>query len=195
MSVKNFIKAILSIFYNGTHIIRFKNIKYPFYIGKGLITHNPNKIFLGKGVRIGRFGRLSCYGNELYPNIKIMDNVYIGDNFSALAGGQLIIDENTLIASYVAVLSENHSIDPECGIGYGKQPLIEKETIIGKECWIGEKAVILPGVHIGDWCIIGGMSVVTTDIPPYSIAVGNPAKVIKKYNFNTKKWEKPFNNN
>lgn len=52
-------------------------------------------------------------------------------------------------------------------------------TRIGKNCFIGGRSTILPGVHIGDGCIIGACSVVTKDIPPYSIAVGNPAHVVK----------------
>ena len=57
-------------------------------------------------------------------------------------------------------------------------------------CWVGEKVIIMPGVTIGDRSIIGAGAIVTRDIPPYSIAVGNPAKVIKRYNFKTHSWEK-----
>lgn len=54
------------------------------------------------------------------------------------------------------------------------------DTIVGNDVWIGQNAVILPGVHIDDGCIIGANSVVGSDIPPYSVVVGNPAKVIRK---------------
>ena len=54
------------------------------------------------------------------------------------------------------------------------------DTIIGNDVWIGQNAVILPGVHIGDGCIIGANAVVGSDLPPYSVAAGNPAKVIRK---------------
>jgi acetyltransferase-like isoleucine patch superfamily enzyme len=55
----------------------------------------------------------------------------------------------------------------------------QKPVNIGKYCWIGAGTIILPGVKIGDFSIIGAGSVVVRDIPPYSIAVGNPARVIK----------------
>ncbi|MCQ3914431.1 MAG: hypothetical protein MJ201_01250 [Mycoplasmoidaceae bacterium] len=51
---------------------------------------------------------------------------------------------------------------------------------MGNDVWIGQKAVILPGVKIGDGAIIGAYAIVAKDIPPYSVAVGNPAKVVKK---------------
>lgn len=54
------------------------------------------------------------------------------------------------------------------------------DTIVGNDVWIGQNAVILPGVHIDDGCIIGANSVVGSDIPPYSVVVGNPAKVLRK---------------
>ena len=54
------------------------------------------------------------------------------------------------------------------------------DTVVGNDVWIGQNAVILPGVHIGDGCIIGANAVVASDVPPYSIAVGNPAKVVRK---------------
>ena len=54
------------------------------------------------------------------------------------------------------------------------------DTVIGNDVWIGQNVTFLPGVHVGDGCIIGANSVVGSDIPPYSVVVGNPAKVIKK---------------
>ena len=57
---------------------------------------------------------------------------------------------------------------------------LKGDTVIGNDVWIGEDAVILPGVHIGDGAIIGKGAVVGSDIPPYCVAVGNPAKVVRK---------------
>ena len=131
--------------------------------------------------------RLSSYEGG---SIVIEDNCYIGQFFSILAGGDVTIKKNTLIASYVAIIGENHNMNPEAGIQYGCQPLIKSDVVIGENCWIGEKVIILPGVVIGDWCIIGAGSVVNKSIPSYSIAVGNPARVIKKYSFESKEWIK-----
>ena len=71
-----------------------------------------------------------------------------------------------------------------------QQPLQTKPVSIGDGCWIGEKVCILPGVSIGKKCVIGAASVVVKSIPDYCIAAGNPAKVIKRYNFVSHQWEK-----
>ena len=54
------------------------------------------------------------------------------------------------------------------------------DTVIGNDVWIGQNATFLPGVHVGDGCIIGANAVVASNIPPYSVVAGNPARVIKK---------------
>ncbi len=62
---------------------------------------------------------------------------------------------------------------------------IKGDTVIGNDVWIGQNVTVLPGVHIGDGCIIGANSVVASDIPPYTVAAGNPCKV-KKTRFDDK---------
>ena len=65
----------------------------------------------------------------------------------------------------------------------------EKGIEIGDDSWIGINSVIVGNVRIGKHCVIGANSVVNKNIPDYSIAVGSPAKVIKRYNFEKKEWE------
>ena len=61
------------------------------------------------------------------------------------------------------------------------RPLCSKGRVhIGKNVWIGDKATILPGVNVGAYSIIGSNSVVTKDIPPYSVACGNPARIVRQ---------------
>ncbi len=61
---------------------------------------------------------------------------------------------------------------------------------IGNNCWIGEKSIILPGVILGDFCVVGAGSVVTKSAPDYCMLVGNPARIIKRYDFSTHSWVK-----
>lgn len=64
----------------------------------------------------------------------------------------------------------------------------DQKVVIGDNVWIGDNSVILPGVEIGKGSIIGANSVVTKSIPDYSIAVGIPARLVKKYDFQMERW-------
>jgi acetyltransferase-like isoleucine patch superfamily enzyme len=64
-------------------------------------------------------------------------------------------------------------------------------VIIGKHSWLGQNVVVLPGVTIGEHCVIGANSVVNSSVPDYCVAVGAPARVVRRFNQNSKKWEKP----
>lgn len=164
-------------------------IMWPVKLHSGL-----ENVFVGSGTIILSHSRLQTYnlsGNEK-GSIVIGDGCYIGFNFTVLSadGKHVKIGDQVLIASDVLISNENHGIDPESDIPYMDQSLIAKSVEIGDGSWIGEKVCILPGVTVGKKSIIGAGSVVTRDIPPYSIAVGNPARVIKQYNFSTHCWEK-----
>lgn len=187
MGIKSVVKYLLSFFWNFFPLLRMEHVGKWIDVRWGLRVNNPLNIRIGNHVKIDRLSRLSSYEGG---GIMIEDDCYIGQCFSVMAGGDVIIKKATLIASYVAVISENHSMNPMLGIDYGKQALIKKDVVIGENCWIGERAIILPGVSIGDWSIIGAGSVVNKSIPPYSIAAGNPARVIKQWDFSLKEWRK-----
>lgn len=185
MTIKDIVKGILSYIFNPISLLRMGKVGYCVDVRRGLRVNSPRNIRLGNYVRVDRYSRLSSYEGG---RIIIEDGCYIGQFFSIMAGGDVIIRKNTLIASFVAIVGENHGMNPAIGVRYGNQPLIKQGVEIGENCWIGEKVVVLSGVIIGDWSIIGACSVVNKSIPPYSIAVGNPARVIKRYDFNTKNW-------
>lgn len=191
---KDLLKTLHMIFFNPKVIIFSAKLGHGCFIGRKSYINKPKYLILGDGVRIGNDARLSFYDTfnekKLSPKLVIGSNTYIGNHFTALVADEIILGKEVLIASYVMISSENHGMDPEDHLSYGKQSLITKPVIIEDRVWIGEKVSILPGVRIGEKSIIGTGSVVISDIPPYSIAVGSPAKVIKTYNFNNKKWEK-----
>lgn len=155
------------------------------------IIRGEECISIGNNTTILNNSRIQNYFQDNNnPKIVIGNRCYIGFFFSLLNASCVTIGDDVLIASNVLITSENHGINPESGTPYMDQPLISKPVIIGDGCWIGEKVIITPGVTIGKKSIIGAGSVVTRSVPDYCIAVGNPAKVIKRYNFNTHLWEK-----
>ena len=81
-------------------------------------------------------------------------------------------------------------MNPNLDVPYYKQPLVTSPVSIGDGCWIAENVKILRGSIIGEKCIVAANSVVKGKFPAYSIIAGNPAKVIKKWNFEKSEWEK-----
>lgn len=103
-------------------------------------------------------------------------------NLDRVYPSAISIGSNTLIASGVTILSHEHIYRDE------KNPFLPKmaPVSIGSNCFIGVGAMILPGVSIGDQCVVGAGSIVTKDIPSNSMAVGVPARVIRKVQLNSK---------
>lgn len=147
---------------------------------------------IGENSQILQNSRICCYmqNNLPKPKINIGSHCYLGYHLSILAGADVTIDDWVLMASDILITTESHGMNPESEIAYMNQPLVVAPVHIKAGCWIGEKVMIMPGVTIGKKSIIGAGSIVTKDIPDYSIAVGNPAKVIKKYSFESHQWIK-----
>lgn len=154
------------------------------------IVGYPEKIFIGDNTVILNHARLQVYSYLVEDDCKIVfgKHCYCGYYLTVLAGADVIIHDNVLLASFVLISTENHGINPESDIPYMDQPLSCSPVEIGEGSWIGEKVAIMPGVTIGRRCVVGANSVVTHNIPDYSIAVGSPAKVIKKYDFDNHQW-------
>ena len=154
-------------------------------------NHRSN-VYIGDNTTILKNSRIQLYTSKdgKVGRIKIGNNCFFSYNMSLLAFDDIVIADGVLFASNVLVTSENHGIDPESNLYYMDQELSGGAVHIGEGSWIGEKAIILPGVSIGKKCVVGAGSIVTKTIPDFSIAVGNPAHVIKRYNFDLHQWEK-----
>lgn len=148
------------------------------------------------------------YGNEIYvkptitdPNVTVGDFTYIADaDFESHVthhypwiGDRLIIGRFCQIAAGVEFMMNgaNHQMNAVSTFpfytleGWDMEPPemkdlpIKGDTVIGNDVWIGQNALILPGVHVGDGAIIGANSVVGKDVSPYTVVAGNPARVIR----------------
>lgn len=169
-------------------------------LGKGTIIQNllslknPQCIEIGEQSYFLANARLDCWTS--YENVKLKPRFIIGDrcsfgfNCSIMCSDDLFIDDDVMVGSYVLITTLNHGCNPESDSSYQRQPLVSKKVHINRNVWIGDKVTILPGVEIGENAIIGANSVVTKNIPANSIAVGIPAKVVKRWDFSEHKWIK-----
>lgn len=166
-------------------------------INRRVVFQEPNRIIWGNNCKVGKDSHILCWKEYKYSEKRQLLNskLVIGDNFSATRKftiqccNLIIIGKDVLIASDVFICDYNHGIEnPERN--YLDNKLMLGEVVISDGVWIGQGAYILPGVHIGKNSIVGAGSVVTKDIPDYCIAVGNPARVIKKYDFFSEEWVK-----
>lgn len=119
------------------------------------------------------------FSNE--QNIEMGRGVSIGSRCFIWAGpkrGRVVIGDDVLFGPEVIVTAANYRFND--GAPVTQQAMDEADVAIGQDVWIGARAIILPGVTIGDGAIVGAGALVRHDVPPYAIAVGSPARVVGK---------------
>jgi lipopolysaccharide O-acetyltransferase len=154
-------------------------------------------IKVAKGLTTGRYCRIEAYPQDKKSVVITLGNdVQINDFVHITAMESVYIGNNVLLASKIYISDCSHGFydgnenDSSPDINPIKRKYKTSAVKIEDNAWIGESVSILPGVTIGTNAIIGANSVVTKNVPSNCIAVGNPAKVIKKYNFEAKIWER-----
>lgn len=153
----------------------FKSVGENVIFESGVLVFHPENISLGINIYIGHNAILKGYHkNEMI----IGDHSWIGQGCYFHSAGGISIGKAVGIGPFVKILTSFHeSDDPSLPILYHN--LVFREVRIGDGCDIGIGAIIMPGVKIGEGAIIGAGAVVIESIPPYGIAVGMPAKVIR----------------
>lgn len=169
------------LFYKGATLIR-----YPFYL-----RGRKDSVTFSDGFMSGRGCRFEVYGGGV---IAFGDGCHIGDMVHIVSSGKVSIGEGCLFASKVFISDTSHGEYGQNGdspyVPPNERPLVHSFVAIGDNVWLGENVVVLPGVTIGDGCVIGANSTVTKDIPANSIAVGSPAVPIKRYDDSEMEWMK-----
>lgn len=167
-------------------------IRRPLYIrGKSFISWGSG-FTTGVGTRLDALGTVAAS----IKLISIGDRVQINDYVHIGATQSVVIGNDVLIASRVFISDHNHGqydqVDEMSSpdVPPAERPLVAAPVSIEDRVWIGENVCIMPGVTIGEGSIIGAGAVVTSNIPPNSIAVGVPAKVVKVYDEKLKQWIK-----
>ncbi len=110
--------------------------------------------------------------------IKLGTDVFIGEYTVIYGHGGVTIGDDTLIAMHCRIVSSNHAV-PDRNSRIRDHSDILLPTTIGKDVWLGAGVTVLGGVTIGDGCVVAAGAVVTKDLPPYSIAMGVPAQVVR----------------
>lgn len=170
---------------------RIKNFPFQSSIVSPYTILGGENITIGYETTIQKYGWLvalpltGCKKCELI----IGNRVWIGFFCHIIATRRIVIGNNVIIANSVYLSDNIHGYE-DIDVPPRDQPIVQKsDVIIGDGSWLGERVVVI-GASIGKHCVIGAHSVVTHDIPDYCVAIGIPARIIKRYNFDTKKWEK-----
>lgn len=160
-------------------------IRRPVYIrGRKGMTFGP-------GFTTGYRCRFELFGWQDGVKLTIGKNCKMGDHVHITASRQVTIGDDCLLASFLYISDTNHGDGTEDPMTPpDSRALTSQPVTIGSSVWLGEGVAVLPGATIGDGCIIGAHAVVKGEIPPYTIAVGAPARPVKRYNFETKLWER-----
>ena len=166
---------------------KFKHIGSYCYMGKPLSLVGTQNISLGNRVRIYPGCRMETHKGG---QINIEDDCSIAQNFHITSGDSpLVIVKKTTISGNVFITNIDHEYQ-KIDKHIMEQPMICKKTVIGENCFIGFGAAIQAGTVLGKQCVVGTNAVVRGTYPDYSVIVGVPAKVVKRYNKETGKWER-----
>ena len=129
-------------------------------LGKNVKLSTPKNVFIGNNVAIGADARIMCTRAKVY----IGDNVMFGPNVTCITGGH----RTDIIGRYMISITDAE-----------KRSEDDRDIVFVGDNWVGSNVTILRGVTVGEGAVIAAGAVVTKDVPPYSIAGGVPAKVIK----------------
>ena len=184
--IKKFLKAIYVSFLRKKLASLGENsiIRYPYRIeGKG-------KIQIGKNVSIFgncHFQTLTIDGSE--PILLFGNNIRMWYNSQISCVNSIVIEDGCTFASNCFITDVTHTYEDINNSAYSSKLKKLPNVIIGKGTWVGRN-VIISGAKIGKHCVIGAGTMVSIDIPDYCVVVGNPARIVKRYNPLTALWEK-----
>ncbi len=181
---------LINRLYKFLSVIKYYILIKPFlnYCGKNSLILNPifisfSNTIIGDNVYIGKHARIESiefWNGKMYePEILMGNDVSIEQNLHLICAGFLEIGEGTTISSNVFISDVNHDLKSHKSRKISFNNLIYKKTRIGKNCFIGTGAVILPGSLLGDGVIVGANAVISGVFEDNSVVVGSPGRVIK----------------
>ncbi|MGV6483222.1 acyltransferase [Stenotrophomonas lactitubi] len=160
--------------------------RFPGYLGPPMFMLGLGRMFFGRRVRVFPGLRAECHGEG---RLMVGDDVAIGQGFHVTAMGPISIGSGTLITGYVSITDIEHEY-AAIDVPILQQASTWKETRIGRNCFLGMGARIQAGTILGDGCIVGANAVVRGEFPPYSVIVGAPGRVVKRYSPESGTWQR-----
>lgn len=191
-SFGNFCRLFFDLVYTKIFFKTARIVRYPLFIKGKKYLKFGNDLTTGRNCRID----LIKIKNQDPPILRIGENVQINDYVHICAMNSISIGNDVLIASHVYISDNSHGSYK--GNELDSNPLIPpiqrnyptSPVVIGDRVWIGEGVIIMPGVNIGDGTVIGAHAIINSNIPENCIAVGAPARIVKRYNPSSGRWEK-----
>jgi acetyltransferase-like isoleucine patch superfamily enzyme len=157
-------------------------------ISENVRITNKDRVQIGNNVTIGKNVDIFPVGGAYPSKVIIGNNVNIGDYNRFASCDCVEIGDDVLFAAYVHITDHSHEFK-DINKPVVKQGVFSKGPVnIGNGSWLGYRSEVLSGVTIGEHCVIAAGAIVTKDVPPYSVAAGIPAKVIKRYDFDKEDW-------
>lgn len=152
--------------------------------------YNPQFISIGNNVVIEH--HTSLFVNPLKNSAQLIigNGVQLGKYNDFGCSNKIVIEDNVITAPFVHITDRDHSYEDINTPIMHQAPNSKGAVIIKSGCWLGFGVQIMSGVTVGKQSVIAAGSIVTKDVPDYSIVGGNPAKIIKQYNQETRKWER-----
>lgn len=185
---------IIFFFLKLKHSLKFyfsKNISRNIFLGTNVQIFGLDNVVIKENCTIGE-NTLINVNNRTNKELQftINSNVYIGrDNFFSV-GKLIFIGDYCIFGNKCSLICSDHIFETPLTPYAFTGNSFEKEIRVGVNCWFGHGVSIVGNVKIGHGSIVGANTLVTKDIPPFSMVVGNPAKIIKTFSFETNLWEK-----
>jgi acetyltransferase-like isoleucine patch superfamily enzyme len=127
-------------------------------------------------------------GVNYSPVVSIGNDVYIGSHVKIDCADRVEIGDGCVLSDFVHITDLSHGFEPSAGFILNQNIVPLGSVKLGGNCFVGLGSSISPGVHLGEWCIVGARSVVTQSFPAFSMVAGSPARLIKRYSTEEKKW-------
>lgn len=182
-------RAVTAHIYTGFLRRRFASLGKDCVIAyKATKLHGLNLVSIGNNTQISRGIQLTAWPDSAAttdpkPKIVIGDNCSIRDFCHITAANSIRIGNNLLTGTNVLITDNSHGMTERSQLEicpYLRTPVSKGAVVIGNNVWLGNNVCIMPGVTIGDGAVVGANSVVTKDVPAYSVAAGIPAKIVKQ---------------